>query len=74
MNVSTNYYHSVSEIEDSEKWILQSLEILFGHFISSTIKKRNIDLSIVQTSKPRSAIVPIPFGLGIELDLHFESK
>ena len=74
MNVSKSYYPSVSEIEDSEKWIPESLEILLGHLISSTLKKRSIGQCIVQAARPRSAIAPIPFGLGIELDLRFGSK
>jgi len=50
--------------------LLQFLQIM----IQSTLKQRSIGQSIVQICKPRSSLLPIPFGLAVELDHVFGSK
>ena len=51
-----------------------SLKLLLSHISPVELKQIRIFHCIVQSSRPRSLIAPIPFGIGIDLDKSFASK
>ena len=64
------FYPTIESILNTEKTSLvpNSLQILMKYLISSDLKRESISQCIVQAAKPRSSIMPIPFGVGVEVD------
>ena len=52
----------------------KSLKSFLKILIPSDLKCDSIGQCIVQASRPRQILCPIPFGLGVELDMSFGSK
>ena len=71
MNFSKDFYPSVDEIsfsEEGEKWIPESLRMFMKFLVPSRLKQLSLSQCIVQTTRPRTVIAPIPFGVGIDID------
>ena len=57
-----------------DSWLPKLLKVFLEVLIKYDLKQQSIGQSIAQTAKPRSALLPIPFGLTVELDHVFGSK
>ena len=71
MNFSKDFYPSVDEIsfsKDGEKWIPESLRMFMKFLVPSRLKQLSLSQCIVQATRPRTVIAPIPFGVGIDID------
>ena len=74
---STSEYPTNEDIEDStdwERWIPESLKCFVQINVKSPLKQNSIAQSIIHASRPKSSMLPIPFGLGVEMDHVFGSK
>ena len=71
MNFSKDFYPSVNEItfsEEGERWIPESLRMFMKFLVLSSLKQLSLSQCIVQATRPRTVIAPIPFGVGIDID------
>ena len=57
-----------------KKWVPASLQIFLRHLLPSKLKQLSFGQCIAQTSRPRSMIAPIPFGIGVQLGKSFGTK
>ena len=64
----------IKNINSNRKQIPQLLQSFLKTLIVSELKQISIGQSIVQASRPRSAMMPILFGLGVKFDHVFGSK
>jgi len=70
-------YPSLLEMKDFEyesEWVPESLQIFLGLIFPSKLKQISIGQCIVQASRSRSLIAPIPFGIGVDLDKSFATR
>ena len=78
MEVSSEFYPSSAEVkaeEEGNAWVPESLRQFMKNLIPSDSRKRlSINQCIVQASRPRSVIAPLPFGLGVSVEKSFGSK
>ena len=71
----TSIYPSTTEIRDTaDESIPKLLKTFLQVLIRPELKQKSIGQAIVQAAKPKSAIMPILFGLAVELDHVFGSK
>ena len=71
----TSVYPKNDDIKNPrDSWLPKLLKVFLEVLIKSDLKQQSIGQSIVQTARPRSALLPIPFGLAVELDHVFGSK
>ena len=68
MNFSKDHYPGLGEIEESEKWIPDSLQLFVKVIVPTRLKQVSLIQCIVQAARPRTVIVPIPFGVGLNID------
>ena len=64
----------MKDLEYESEWVPESLQIFLGLIFPSKLKKISIGQCIVQASRSRSMIAPIPFGIGVDLDKSFATK
>ena len=64
----------IADGEEGFKTVPKSLQILLGFLIDSKVKQNSLGQCLVYASRPRSAILPVPFGLGVQVDHVFGSK
>ena len=64
----------INNINCSRTQVPQLLQTFLRTIISSELKQASIGQCIVQAARPRSVIMPILFGLGVEIDHVFGSK
>ena len=69
---TNEYYPSIDDIA-SKDWIPNNLQKLLRVLIQSEVKVQSIGQAIIKSST-RTALTPILFGLGVELDHVFGSK
>ena len=72
-----NTYPDENSIADAERGlntVPKSLRILLESLIDSKVKQSSLGQCIVYAVRPRSAILPLPFGLGVEVDHVFGSE
>lgn len=77
LDVGNVLYPTTKDIQNSnqaKEWIPPSLLLLLSHLVPSELKMFSIGQCITQSSRPRSLICPMQFGLGVELDSCFGSK
>ena len=55
-------------------WIPKLLKTFLQVLVRSDVRKNSIGQAIAQAAKPRSTIMPVPFGLAVELDHVFGSR
>ena len=70
-NFSKDFYPSVDNIsfsEEGEKWIPESPRMFMKFLVPSRLKQLSLSQCIVQATRPRTVIAPIPFGVGIDID------
>ena len=74
-HVHPNKYDILRE-EEGNEWVPDSLQKFMSYLVphNSRIKRLRINQCIVQASRPRSMIAPIPFGLGVALEQNFGSR
>ena len=73
----TDYYPNCSTIEDTLKtqnWMPNLLQLFLNHLIYPEEKKTSLGHCIVQAVRPRTAIAPIPFAVGVSIDNICASK
>lgn len=71
----TSKYPKTLDISDvSNEWIPKLLKTFLQVLIKSNLKQNSIGQIIVQAAKPKSSLMPLPFGLAVELDHVFGSK
>ncbi len=69
------YYPTNENFEDGKQWIPNLLQTFLKTIISSLqLKQTSIGHAIVQATRHKSVIMPILFGLGVEMDHVFGSK
>ena len=68
MNYSKAFYSSVADIKEGVDWVPQSLNLFMKLLLSSNLKQTSLSQCIIQATRPRSVIAPIPFGVGISVD------
>ena len=68
MNFTKDHYPSVSEIEENEKWVPDSLQLFMKFVVPTRLKQVSLSQCIVQAARPRTVISPIPFGVGLNID------
>ena len=72
-----NYYPSNDILESTEKgkeWLPPLLRLFLERLIRYQLHQVSIGHCIMNVTRPRSCIPPIPFGLGIEVENVFGSK
>ena len=69
---TNEYYPSIDDIA-AKNWIPNNLQKLLRVLIQSEVKVQSIGQAIKKSST-RTALTPILFGLGVELDLVFGSN
>ena len=66
----TSEYPKATDISDiSNECVPNLLKAFLQVLINSNLKQNSIGQIIVQTVKPKASLMPIPFGLAVELDL-----
>lgn len=74
---NTEHYPTVEDIHDVEKGqqlLPHNLNIFLQTLLKSKLKQVSIGQAIVLAAHPRSSLLPVPFGLGIEMDSVFGSR
>ena len=64
----------MDNIEFAKQWVPESLQLFLKHIIPSELKQVSIGQCISQSSRPRSMIASILFGVGVDIDKSFASK
>ena len=64
----------ITSVGQDSQWIPHHLETFLKINVLSEVKQNSIGHAIVQSSRPRSVIVPTLFGVGIEMEHVFGSK
>ena len=71
----TSAYPKTLDIHNTTgDWIPKLLKTFLQILVRSDLRQNNIDQAIVQAAKPRSTIMPVPFGLAVQLDNVFGSR
>lgn len=73
-NLNYPSYSEISDINMNKSWIPSYLRLFLETLITKDLKQASIGQAIVSAVKPRSAMSPIMFGLGIEVDKVFGSR
>ena len=68
MSYSKEFYPSVDDIVDGEKWVPEYLKNFMALLVPSIQKQLSLNQCIIQATKPRSVIAPIPFGVAVDID------
>ena len=71
---TSNYPKTLDISDASSDWNPKLLKTFLQVLIRSDLKQNSIGQIIVQAAKPKSSVMPIPFGLAVELDHVFGSK
>ena len=77
MTLENNFYpleDEIADIKKSEGLLPESLRKFLEVLIKGRLKRTAIGQVIVSCSRPRSAVLPIPFGLGVDMDKMFGSR
>ena len=77
MNYDKSFYPdeiSIADPQEGKKWIPKSLNVFLENMIESEKKQNSIGQCLVSAVRPRSAILPVPFGVGVEMDHIFGSR
>jgi hypothetical protein len=75
LNVDMNSYPSVSDILSGGKDIIPPLLKLFLQSLIGSVKKQTaLAQCIIQAAKPRGVLMPLQFGLGVQMEHLFGSK
>jgi len=67
----TASYPTCEDIRDpqhAKQWMPSLLQVFLDHLISPEAKKVAVGHTIVQAVRPKTAIAPIPFALGVSVD------
>ena len=71
----TSTYPNTTDIHNTTgDWIPKLLKTLLQVLVRSDLRQNSIGQAIVQAAKPRSTIMPMSFGLAVELDHVFGSR
>ena len=65
---------SIADPEEGLKWIPKSLRMLLEPVIDSKQKQDTLGQCIVYAARHKTAILPVPFGVGVEMDHVFGSE
>ena len=74
MNYSKEFYPSVDDILDGEKWVPESLKNFMVLLVPSSQNQLSLRQCIIQATRPKSAIAPILFGVGGDIEKSTGSK
>ena len=77
LNIPKTHYPNEQEIDNLEKgkqWVPESLSNFLGQIVHSDLKNLSIGQCVVQAARPRTLIVPIKYGLGVQVEKSFGSK
>ena len=64
----------IADVNEGLKCVPKSLRLLLDSFIESKEKQNSLGQCIVYAARPKSAILPVPFGVGVEMDHVFGSR
>ena len=71
----TSTYPNTTDIHNTTgDWIPKLLKTLLQVLVRSDLRQNSIGQAILQAAKPRSTIMPMSFGLAVELDHVFGSR
>ena len=65
---------SMANEDEGQKWLPKSLALLLDTIMPSKRKRKSIGQCIVYATRPRYAIPPVLFGLGVQVDHVFGSR
>ena len=63
-----------TNVDSAKEWVPKLLSVFLENIIKQPTKQASIGHAIVQANKPKSAISPILFGIGVSLDHMFGSR
>ena len=64
----------ISDINENKGWLTENLRLFIEKLIKNLLKQSSIVQAIVSAVKPRSALSPILFAVGVEMDNIFGCK
>jgi len=64
----------MDDLEFAKNWVPESLLLFLKYIVPSELKQVSIGQCISQSSRPRSMIASIPFGIGVDIDKSFATK
>ena len=64
----------ISDINENKGWLTENLRLFIEKLIKNLLKQCSIVQAIVSAVKPRSALSPILFAVGVEMDNIFGCK
>ena len=71
----TSAYPKTFDIHNTTgDWIPKLLKTFLQIHVRSDLRQNSIDQAIVQAAKPGSTVMPVPFGLAVQLDHVFGSR
>lgn len=77
MDLNKEFYPNANDIKsslDDDKFVPETLRCSMKYLLNPILKRESIAQCIVQASRPRSCMQPIPFGLRVEIDKSIGSK
>ena len=63
-----------TNVDSAKEWVPKLLTVFLENIIKPPTKQTSIGHAIVQANKPKSAISPLLFGIGVSLDHMFGSR
>ena len=63
----SSYPNAEDIVADGTSFLPNLLKTFMSHLINDKLKQASIGQAVVQASKPRSSIMPLMFGIGVEL-------
>ena len=64
----------ISDLNKNKGWLTENLRLFMETLIKNPLKQCSIGQAIVSAAKPRSALSPILFAVGVEIDQMFGYK
>ena len=74
MAYTTSEYPTVDEMSVCNDLLLPLLHLFIKSLVRSEVKQSSLGQALIQASQPQSCIIPLLFGLGVQLDHQFGSE
>ena len=75
MSCSMDVYPTTDDISGiNQELIPPLLKLFIESLIKSKVKQSSLAQALIQAARPQSAIIPLLFGLGVQLDHEFDSE
>ena len=74
MAYTTSEYPTVDEMSVCNDVLPPLLRLFIKSLVRSEVKQSSLGQALIQASRPQSCIIPLLFGLGVQLDHQFGSE